>query len=194
MEEVFKLNMFSEQRGNLYVVESDKGLSLDYSYYYILDRNIDLGVIGEKLSIIVISGTVEINNVIIEKGNMFTGVINSINNYSDNFISLIITNSVIELEPLLCVDFEVNRIFFVDNMPVGAIRGEHAHEVETEYLYVINGDFEVEIKDVDPFSGVLNKGESTTSLPKAWTSVKSISEDGVLLALLSHKYDASGFR
>lgn len=193
MEEIIKLNMFSETRGDLYVVSSNEEKFLNFSNYYIVNFGIDLSNIDGTFSIIIIRGEIILDGSRFQKGNIIRGVVNSNIRYSDDFISLVMTDSVLNIKPLCGINFKVERIFFVDNMPVGSVRGEHSHSVETEFLYSVKGDFDVVIKDVGEFEGIISEGDTALSLPNAWTSVKSLSEEGILLALLSHKFDASGF-
>ena len=190
-----QLKKISSNRGDLYVVEGD---FLNHMEYYLITYNFNKLLNKNEVSVIVIRGRVRINNKILTKGLfLLNQKITNISFVSDDLILLTMVNTsfekIIGIEELPKQKFSVKRIFFVDNMPIGSVRGQHAHSVETEFLYSVNGDFEVEIKDIGEFKGVLKKGESIVSLPGAWTSVKSISDDGILLAFLSHKYDASGF-
>ena len=193
MEEVINLNMFSESRGDLYVVESNSNYSLNYTNYYVVNCNIDLNTIDSIFSLIVIRGEITINEVLLHKGNMIFDVIGGCINHTEDFIALIMTNSVLNIQPLHGLNFKVERVFFVDNMPVGSIRGQHAHSHETEFLYSVKGDFDIVIKNVGAFDGIISEGGTALSLPNAWTSVESMSEGGILLAFLTHKYDADGF-
>ena len=193
-DDIVLLNQFKEERGTLFVVEENEDIDLNFQSYSIFSRIDDNKIIKESDVIIIIRGFIEIDGEKIFKGSLIHGsILNGILVYSEFFIGLLLSNFNNKYANCLDIKFPVKRIFFVDSMPVGSVRGQHAHSVETEFLYSVNGDFEVEIKDIGEFRGVLKKGESIVSLPGAWTSVKSISDDGILLAFLSHKYDASGF-
>ena len=189
-----RLNKITEKRGDLYVVENEKNTNLKYSSYYVIDNTTDFAKLNKPYSIIVIRGSFFINNYLVEKGIMIESInTNAIHQISDDFVALIMSNSKYDLPIISGIQFDVRRIFFVDNMSVGSVRGEHAHSEETEFLYSVEGEFNVEIKKIEAFSGIIKKGDSALSLPCAWTSVKNLSEGGILLAFLSHKYDASGF-
>jgi mannose-6-phosphate isomerase-like protein (cupin superfamily) len=147
------------------------------------------------MSLLVLKGVVESDKYKVDKGT-FISDIYEIGNVSSDFTGLLLSNDRIDElgDAQINPGFEVKRIFFVDNMPVGAIRGQHAHKTETEFLYVVDGEFYVNIKsESNEFSEILIKGQSVISLPMAWTSVENLTNKGLLLALLSHKYDKRGF-
>ena len=195
MGEIYFLKRFSEKRGDLYVIEESDDFSLRYKYYYIIRADHSNIVVKDPMSLLVLKGVVESGKCKVEKGT-FISDIYEIGNVSSDFIGLLLSNDrIAELGDVqINPGFEVKRIFFVDNMPVGAISGQHAHKTETELLYVVAGEFNVNIKtESDTFSEILIKGQSVISLPMAWTSVENLTNKGLLLALLSHKYDKSGF-
>ena len=189
-----KLKKISEKRGDLYVIEDNGNDSLEFEYYYIVynDRMIFK---SEVFSLIVMQGAVVINNEEYEKGTLLRNVSkNDKIKKTVDFIGLLMSDHEEKsIYPLPDIFFTVKRVFFVDNMPVGAVRGAHAHKIETEFLFVVKGEFNVRIKGKNNFSGVLKKNDSITSFPNDWTYVENLKEKGVLLALLSHKYDERGF-
>jgi hypothetical protein len=190
---IYHLNEIKESRGDLFIIESSANLNLDYSNYYIIDNtNFHISE-GIKFCLLVIRGEIVLNNFSLKRGKMACVDIGNLIGASTGFVGLLITDIDLTLKSIEGINFNIQRIFFVDNMPIGSVRGQHAHSIETEFLYFVNGDFEVEIKDIGEFNGIISTGGSVVSLPNAWTSVKSLTKGGVLLAFLSHKYDANGF-
>jgi hypothetical protein len=186
------LKTILESRGNLYVIEHDN--FLNNKFYYVVNQLREIRALKSLFSLIIIRGEVCVYGEKLLKGLFLSGLsINKIQKFSADFIGILMTEEKALLPNILGINYPVKRIFFVDDMPIGSIRGQHSHSVETEFLYAIEGDFEVIIKGIGEFEGVISKGESALSLPNAWTSVKSLTSDGILLAFLSHKYDASGF-
>ena len=200
---IFKLDMIdkifldkhSDQRGDLFVIEENLKINLEFKKYYILEFENHIDEIKESEVLIVLRGYIYFKDEKIVKGQMIIGGEHRETiKVSDDIICLYLSNYVHDLTIVSGFNFPVKRIFFVDNMPSGSIRGNHAHKIETEFLYIVKGDFKVDIKDGNNnLSKTLSVGETAVSHPNAWTSVVPISEDGILLALLSHKYNASGF-
>ncbi|MCK5825181.1 MAG: WxcM-like domain-containing protein [Ichthyobacteriaceae bacterium] len=188
------LREFKESRGDLFVIEEDFNINLGFENYYILNNETEINTINQSDILIVLRGEFYIDDEILQKGDAIKNVNNiGVIYVSDDFIGLILSNYNHLYSKINNINFSVKRIFFVDNMPVGSVRGQHAHKVETEFLFSANGLFDVETKFVGEFSGVINAGESVVSLPNAYTTVTSLTKGGILLAFLSHKYDASGF-
>ena len=194
MREIYFLKRFSEKRGDLYVIEENNNVSLRYEYYYILRDDHSNIVVKDPISLLVLKGVVESGKYKVDKGT-FISDIYEIGNISSDFTGLLLSNDRIDElgDAQINPGFEVKRIFFVDNMPVGAIRGQHAHKTETEFLYVVKGRFYVKITSGIKCDKILTQGQSAVSLPEAWTKVKSLTSDGIVLAFLSEEYNPSGF-
>ncbi len=196
---VIPLNKYSENRGDLYVIEESENLTFDFNYYYITNDlfSIKKNVNSTDFTLLIIEGELKSKTRNIPKGTIISNVvIDDLELVSDCFTGILMSKYVLNYREIIeipSLSFKAKRLFFVDNMPRGSIRGNHAHKIETEFLYAVKGKFEVKIRGVKEFNGIISEGEVALSLPKAWTSVKSITNEGILLAFLSHKYDASGF-
>lgn len=188
-----KLEKHSEDRGDLYVIESE--VDLISSNYYIIDSTTILKGLNYDFSIIVVKGEVETKG-----GNYGMGFFikqiskKDVVSFSSEFIGVLLSNDKLIIPKIELGGLVVKRIFFVVNMPIGSVRGDHAHSEETEFIYVLNGDFKIQIKENNAFlNDFLTKGSSIISKPKAWTHITSLSENSILLAFLSHAYNANGF-
>ena len=197
MQGKFVLKKISEKRGDLYVMEENLKHTFKYKYFYLIEDFKEINDVDESFLLVVLRGELKINDCLVSKGDaIYANIRGDEINISNDFIGLIMSERNIESNKIFeikNIPFHVKRIFFVDNMPVGALRGQHAHKIETEFLFVVQGEFRVFIKGAKTFERILKKGDSAISLPNAWTSVENRFDKGILLAFLSHKYDARGF-
>ena len=91
--------------------------------------------------------------------------------------------------------FEVNRVFYIYDIPSGEDRGAHAHKLCHQLLVAVTGSFEVEIFDGNERNRFLlnqpNKGLHVP--PGIWASEFNFSGGGVCLVLASHEYDENDY-
>ncbi len=91
--------------------------------------------------------------------------------------------------------FEIARIFFVHDVPPGAKRGGHAHELLEQLLIAAAGDFSVKLDDgrsqecmtlSDPAHGLY--------LPSmTWCELTDFAPGSVCLVLASARYDETDY-
>ena len=94
--------------------------------------------------------------------------------------------------------FIPKRIFYMKDIPLGIVRGNHAHKKLQEILFCIQGKFEISLLNpIRPFpdrrSHILSEGESVHIPELNWISLSSLQEGGVLLSLCSHEYDRTDY-
>jgi len=93
------------------------------------------------------------------------------------------------------IPFDIERIFFVYDIPSGETRGGHAHKYCHEILIAASGSFEVEIDDgINKRTVTLNRPMMGLHLPPGiWAVEKNYSSGAVCLAITSHKYEEEDY-
>ncbi len=89
------------------------------------------------------------------------------------------------------IPFDVNRVFYIYDIPGGEDRGAHAHKECHQFLVAASGAFEVQTDDGNQkktFS--LNQPNYGLYIPPGiWAAEINFSSGAVCLVLTSHKYD-----
>lgn len=93
------------------------------------------------------------------------------------------------------IPFEIERIFYLFDIPGGEDRGAHAHKECHQFLVAASGSFEVVLDDG------LNKRTITLSRPYfglhippgIWAAEQGFSSGAICLVLASHKYDEKDY-
>ena len=86
--------------------------------------------------------------------------------------------------------FEVNRVFWISNVPSGQTRGDHAHSICAEILFPVKGSFDVYTDDGSS-KQVFHLDNAAKGLyigPYVWCRVENFSPDSVCVVLCSHPY------
>jgi dTDP-4-dehydrorhamnose 3,5-epimerase-like enzyme len=94
------------------------------------------------------------------------------------------------------VPFGIRRLFFITDMPVGAIRGNHAHKTCEQFLFAIIGSVCIEVKDAagGRLSFDLRAAEAGLYVPsRLWLVVRATSDRACLGVLASHAYDSEDY-
>jgi hypothetical protein len=93
------------------------------------------------------------------------------------------------------IPFEVNRIYYLYDIPGGEERGGHAHKELRQLIVAASGSFDVVLDDGNvkraitlnrPYHGLL-------VVPGIWRELNDFSSGSVCLVLASHKYDATDY-
>jgi len=91
--------------------------------------------------------------------------------------------------------FDIKRVFYLYDVPSGAMRGGHAHHREKQVLIAVAGSFDVTLDDGHrkmtvtlnrPYRGVLIP-------PGVWRELDNFSSGSVCLTLSSIEYDESDY-
>lgn len=93
------------------------------------------------------------------------------------------------------VPFNVNRIFYLYDIPGGESRGAHAHKDCHQFLIAASGSFEVQLDDGKVKKTViLNQPYlGLHILPGIWASEMNFSSGAICLVLASHRYDEEDY-
>lgn len=93
------------------------------------------------------------------------------------------------------IPFEVNRVYYLYDIPGGESRGGHAHKELKQLVIAASGSFDVVLDDGNvkrsitlnrPYQGLL-------IVPGIWRELINFSAGAVCLVLASHKYDEKDY-
>lgn len=93
------------------------------------------------------------------------------------------------------IPFEVNRVFYLYDIPGGESRGAHAHRECHQFLVAASGAFEVLMDDGNTKRQVmLNRPYIGLHIPPSiWASEINFSSGAICLVLASHYYDENDY-
>ncbi len=92
--------------------------------------------------------------------------------------------------------FDVQRLFWITNVPPNASRGSHSHRTCWELLVAVKGSFRVKVDDgIHPPCTFTLSSETEGLLipPLFWCELSDFSADAVCLCLASGDYDREGY-
>lgn len=93
------------------------------------------------------------------------------------------------------VPFEINRVFYLYDIPGGESRGAHAHKECHQFIIAASGCFEVHLDDgVNKRTVMLNRPYVGLHVPPGiWAAEREFSSGSVCLVLASHPYDEGDY-
>lgn len=99
------------------------------------------------------------------------------------------------IESDYAVPFEIKRVYFLNDVPLGAQRGVHAHKELQQVIIAINGSFDVILDDGKNSKKVhLNKPYQGLYLcPMIWRELNNFSQGAVCLVLASNHYSKEDY-
>jgi dTDP-4-dehydrorhamnose 3,5-epimerase-like enzyme len=93
------------------------------------------------------------------------------------------------------IPFDVNRVYYLYDVPGGEDRGGHAHKELQQLIVAVSGSFDITVDD--------GRTKKTVSLnrpyyglhviPGIWRDLTNFSSGAICLVLASHKYDANDY-
>lgn len=93
------------------------------------------------------------------------------------------------------IPFNVERVYYLYDVPSDSYRGGHAHKECLELLIAVSGSFTVKLYDGDQEECVhLNKPGKGLFIPRMmWRELMDFSSGAVCLVLASHEFDEEDY-
>lgn len=93
------------------------------------------------------------------------------------------------------IPFEAKRIYYLFDVPSGAVRTGHAHQKCKHIIFALSGSFDVVLDDgFDNQRIQLNRAHNGLYLPEMmWRELDNFSSGTVCLVLASEHYDATDY-
>lgn len=93
------------------------------------------------------------------------------------------------------IPFDIARVFYVYDIPMGKSRGAHAHKTCHEILIAVSGSFEVELDDgINKRVVFLNRPMTGLHMPPGvWATEQNYSSGAVCLVLTSEGYEEEDY-
>ena len=93
------------------------------------------------------------------------------------------------------VSFDINRVYYLYDVPGGAERGGHAHKVSQEFLIAMSGSFDVILNDgMQKKRFHMNRSYFGLYVPaKIWRELENFSSGSVCMVLASDFYSEADY-
>ncbi len=93
------------------------------------------------------------------------------------------------------IPFEIQRVYYLYDVPGGAERGGHAHKELQQLIIAMSGSFDVLLDDGTNKKRVhMNRSyHGLYVCPMIWREIDNFSSGSVLMVLASNKYDESDY-
>lgn len=93
------------------------------------------------------------------------------------------------------IPFEIQRTYWIYDVPGGACRGGHAYKENQEFIVALSGSFDVVLNDGNEKKVyTLNRSYYGLYVPKGfWREMENFSTNSLALILSSKKYDANDY-
>lgn len=91
--------------------------------------------------------------------------------------------------------FCFKRIYILRNIPNGEIRGNHAHKELRQVFIALNGEFTLEISNLQEQETIQVRQGSPAILiePRLWRRLSNFSDDAIALVLASEDYNEEDY-
>ena len=105
------------------------------------------------------------------------------------------TGNITAIENNIEIPFNINRIFYLYDIPGGESRGAHAHKECHQFLIATSGSFEVQLDDGKVKKTVmLNQPYRGLHIPPGiWASEVNFSSGAICLVMASHTYEEQDY-
>jgi len=93
------------------------------------------------------------------------------------------------------IPFDVNRVYYLYDIPGGVERGGHAHIGLHQLIVAASGSFKVKVDDgINKKTFTLNRPDVGLYFPPGlWRELNNFSSGAICLVLASHKYDEKDY-
>jgi hypothetical protein len=105
------------------------------------------------------------------------------------------TGNIIVLENNKNIPFDIKRIYYLYDVPMGADRGGHGHYELQQYIVASSGSFTFVLDDgVNKKEFFLNDPSKALHIqPGIWREIKGFSSGSICLVLASHEYNENDY-
>lgn len=105
------------------------------------------------------------------------------------------TGNISVLENNTNIPFDIKRVYYLYDVPMGAERGGHGHFELQQYVVAASGSFTFVLDDGQNKKEVfLNHPNKALHIkPGIWREMKDFSSGSVCLVLASHQYDETDY-
>jgi dTDP-4-dehydrorhamnose 3,5-epimerase-like enzyme len=89
------------------------------------------------------------------------------------------------------LNFIPKRLFIVDSVPAGAVRGNHAHLKDYQILYCLSGELHIETinkKNITNYI-TLKIGDNIDIPPLTWCIIRFVQNNSSFICICSENYD-----
>ena len=103
------------------------------------------------------------------------------------------TLRALELEAEL--GFLPQRVYWISDVPRGAVRGNHAHKELTQFILMLSGSVTVTIKTPDSETrfALSSSNEGLVVPPGFWREMSNFSSDGLMFVFASLPFDENDY-
>lgn len=93
------------------------------------------------------------------------------------------------------IPFDIQRVYYLYDVPGGAERGGHAHKQLQQLIIAISGSFDLHVDDgVEKRTFHLNRSYTGVYIPRMiWREIDNFSSGAVCLVLASERYDEGDY-
>lgn len=103
--------------------------------------------------------------------------------------------NITALENSKSIPFEINRVYYLYDIPGGATRGGHAHKELSQLIIAASGSFDVLLDD-GTHTKIVNLNRPYYGLhivPGIWRELQNFSSGAICLVLASHHFDEADY-
>ena len=99
------------------------------------------------------------------------------------------------VESKIHIPFDINRVYYLSEVPKGATRGGHAHRALHQLLIAVTGSFDIHLDDgFNKKTIKLSQSDSGLYVcPMIWRDIDNFSENSVCLVFASEYYDEQDY-
>ncbi len=103
--------------------------------------------------------------------------------------------SISVVQNSLDISFDVNRIYYLYDIPSGSERGGHAHKILQQLIIAASGSFDIILDDGKQKTTInLNRPNIGLLLPPGlWRELNNFSSGSICLVLASHEYSEEDY-
>jgi len=105
------------------------------------------------------------------------------------------SGSLTVVQPGQNCPFQIRRVYYLFDVPAGAVRGGHAHRALHQLVIAASGSFEVSLDDGrDRRTVALNRPDRALHLvPGIWRELRNFSSGSICLVMASETFDESDY-